>query len=137
MALEDNERTTLTSDDVYRGIKRAVDLSAYTYLDLYRKAVTGTKKGTLWKSVVLACARARIDDLGLFSSGGVLDELKAIVGPQVIQQTITYHLGKLIESDRGPLLERIGQEKRYRYRFSNPMMRPFIIMVGLSEAAEP
>jgi hypothetical protein len=39
----------------------------------------------------------------------------------------------LCETDRGKILEQIGSERKYRYRFVEPMMQPFILMHGLRE----
>jgi len=82
---------------------------------------------------VLACAKAHHDEFGYFSSASLVEALSLVLGKKVIQQAVTYHLGKLISAARGPLLERSGEERRYRYRFVNPMMRPFIIMKSMSE----
>jgi len=82
---------------------------------------------------VAACALARSDERGYFSSGAVQDALSVILDREVQQQLFAFHLGKLIEVDRGPLLYRHGQERRYRYQFTNPLMRPFILMKSISE----
>lgn len=129
----DAGRLSLTESDVFSGMSRAVEFSDQTHRDLYHKAVTGTKKKHLWKEVVLACALAESDERGYFSSRAVQESLSTILGRPVIQQTVAFHLGRLIESSRGPLLQRIGPERRYRYGFINPLMRPFLIMKGFSE----
>ena len=54
-------------------------------------------------------------------------------GRRWLQQAVAFHLGKLTEESRGPLLHRIGPERRYRYRFINPLMRPFIFMKALED----
>ena len=41
------------------------------------------------------------------------------------------HLKTLCEKDRGKILEQTGSERKYRYRFVEPMMQPFILMQGL------
>lgn len=124
----DEERAEITTNDVIVGMYRAAEAVEQTYRDLYFKAVTGTKKENLWTEVVAACALARSDERGYFPGRNVQEKLGEILGRPIIQQTVAFHLGKLIEEGRGPLLERIGPERRYRYRFSNPLMRPFIIM---------
>lgn len=42
------------------------------------------------------------------------------------------HLADFCEDDRGPALERTGVPRRYRFRFRNPLLQPFVIMQGLS-----
>ena len=127
-----------TSDDVkdqhvIEGMKEAVQHADQTHRESYYKAVTGTKKANLWKEVVAACALADSDERGFFSSRAVLERLSDILGRPVIQQTVAFHLGRLTEASRGPLLERIGPERRYRYRFIDPLMRPFVLMKNTAE----
>ena len=33
---------------------------------------------------------------------------------------------------RGPILSKKGQPRRYRYRFANPLMQPYVTMRGLA-----
>jgi hypothetical protein len=44
-------------------------------------------------------------------------------------------------SGRGPILEKLGSPKRYRYRFTNPLMKPFVLLnayaAGLALPAQP
>lgn len=96
------------------------------------KAVTATRT-SLWPQVVAACALAQTDERGLFSSRALQDALSGILQREVRQQTIAFHLGKLIEEDPGPLLLRTGRERRYRYQFTNPLMRPFILMKSVAD----
>lgn len=129
----DNERTVITSKDVTVGMFIAVDRALQSHRDLYFKATTGTKKKNLWKEVVAACALAESDERGYFSSRAVQDKLSQILDRPIIQQTVAFHLGKLTEEGRGPLLQRMGPERRYRYRFINPLMRPFIFMKAVQD----
>lgn len=118
---------------VIAGMNVAVRYADQSHRDAYFKAVTGTKKQNLWSEVVAACALAESDERGYFSSRAVQDQLSEILGRPVIQQTVAFHLGKLTEVSRGPLLERIGPERRYRYRFISPLMRPFILMKATAD----
>ena len=43
------------------------------------------------------------------------------------------HLADFCSDDRGPVLERTGVPRRYRFRFRNPLLQPFVIMKGLAE----
>ena len=43
------------------------------------------------------------------------------------------HLFEFTEAARGPILNRIGGPRRYRYRFVNPLMKPYVVMRGLAE----
>ncbi|MGD9701589.1 MAG: AAA family ATPase [Acidimicrobiia bacterium] len=124
----DDERSEITTADFQVGLKNAVAHADQGLRDEYYQAVAGTKKTNMWREVVLACAVAEADDRGYFSSRSVQDSLSQILNREVIQQTVAFHLGKLTENSRGPLLHRIGPERRYRYNFANPLIRPFIKM---------
>ena len=43
------------------------------------------------------------------------------------------HLKAFTEVERGPALRREGPERRYRYRFVDPLLQPFIVLTALSE----
>jgi hypothetical protein len=43
------------------------------------------------------------------------------------------HLSKLCETGRAGVLEKTGERRRYRYRFTDPLLEPFIVMNGLAE----
>jgi len=129
----DSGRSIITDSDVVAGMRRAVERGDQSNRELYYKATTGTRKANLWKEVVSACATAKTDDRGYFSIRDIGDRMSEIRGTVVSQQAMSYHLGKLTEQDRGPLLERIGPERRYRYRFVNALMRPFIIMQAMND----
>ncbi len=132
-AAADDGRLKLDDGDVLRGMEASIQETNQTHRDLYFKAVTGTKKQNLWREVVVACALARNDERGYFATRDVQESLSGILGRPVQQQTIAFHLGKLIEDSRGPLLARIGPERRYRYRFVNPLMRPFVLMKAMAD----
>lgn len=129
----DAARLEVKEEDVVAGMDVAVGHADQSHRELYFKAITGTKKQNLWTEVVAACALAQSDERGFFPSRAVQESLSAILGRDVIQQTVAFHLGKLIEPSRGPLLERKGPERRYRYRFINPLMRPFVLMKATAD----
>ena len=41
------------------------------------------------------------------------------------------YLKSLCEEDRGEILQQIGTDRKFRYRFVEPMMQPFILIQGL------
>jgi hypothetical protein len=127
----------ISSNNVVRAMEQLVEFGDQSHRELYHRAVTGTKKQNLWREVVAACATAETDERGFFSSRAVQDALAKILGRPVIQQTVAFHLGKLTEPSRGPLLQRTGPERRYRYRFINPLMRPFTLIKATADGMIP
>ncbi len=37
------------------------------------------------------------------------------------------------DSDRGPVLEKSGTARRFRFRFVNPLLQPYVIMKGIAK----
>lgn len=133
----DKNRRVIDEMDVVTGMVRAVDRADQSTRDLYHRAVTGSRKDHLWREVVTACALATSDERGYFSSRDIQDALAELLNRPANQQAFTYHLAKLISPDHGPLLERIGAARRFRYRFVNPLMRPFILMKAINDGLLP
>jgi Cdc6-like AAA superfamily ATPase len=118
-------------------IKKAIQ-SALTQVqesirDNYDKSTYSSRKGTLYSQVLLACALAEADDFGHFQPIDVCDPLNGIIPEKSPFTTDRFasHLKAFCEPDRGAVLTRIGVEYRWRYRFSNPLMQPYVIMRGI------
>ena len=62
----------------------------------------------------------------------MVEPLRQITGKPYSVENFVYNLGKLSSSERGDVLEKVG-EKRPRYRFRNPLMKPFILMKGFND----
>ncbi len=43
------------------------------------------------------------------------------------------HINSFTEDGRGAVLQRIGEPRRFRYRFRNPLIQPFAVMQGLNK----
>jgi len=43
------------------------------------------------------------------------------------------HLSAFTGSERGSVLQRAGAERKYVYRFRNPLLQPFALLTALSE----
>ena len=122
-------RDVVEVGDVATAIKGAVAGVEESILASYHSA-TLTAKRTLYPQVLLACALAKTDELGYFAAGDVRTPMYGIMGKPYEIPTFSRHLHDLSQT-RGPILQRIGVPKRYRFRFVNPLMQPFIIMHGL------
>lgn len=127
-------RLDITENDVIAAIKEAIDKTDQTVRSDYHKACQTQRKGTLFPQVLLACALAEVDDLGYFKSADVRDPLCDITNQKYDIPNYAQHLDKFAsEESRGPVLEKWGTNRRFRFRFRNSMLRPFIIMQGLAD----
>src|SRR5690606_15956559 len=114
-------------------VQKAVDGAPKSIQSAYNSAVTSPRPDNLYRQVLLACALPPTDEFGYFQPQGVREPMSAIMGKQYDIPSFARHLSDFIEEERGPVLDRIGTTRRFRYRFSNPLMQPYIIMRGLSE----
>lgn len=100
--------------------------------DAYHKA-TNSPRGNLFQQVLLACAMANTDTMGYFAAGDVRIPLKKILKRDVSISAFAKHQKGFCDPGRGPVLTQTGFPRRYRYRFVDPMMAPFVIMDGLAK----
>ena len=129
-------RWNVTLADVNEGIKEALENTQQTVRNDYHKASQGQRKGTLFPQVLLACALAEVDELGYFSSADVRGPLCQITKEDYDIPNFSQHLDKFSgDESRGPVLVRWGSSRRFRFRFRNPLLRPFIIMKGLKDGS--
>jgi Cdc6-like AAA superfamily ATPase len=118
--------------DVDTAIRRALKTAQHSVVSGYHKAVTSPRRDNLYAQVLLACAMAETDSLGFFYAGSVRDPMSKIMGRPYEIPTFSQHMKAFCTLDRGPILSRTGLKRRYRFRFVNPLMQPYVIMNGLT-----
>jgi hypothetical protein len=124
----------VTERHVTEAIAIALKLTRETVADEYYTAAEGQRTNTLYPHVLLACALANVDEMGFFRPPDVRDPLERVVGKRIELSNYSGHLKALAtDRSRGCVLEQRGSERKYKFRFRNPLLRPFIIMKGLNE----
>jgi hypothetical protein len=85
--------------------------------------------------VLLACALAHGDDLGYFASGDVRAPLSEIIGRPYEIPAFSQHLNELSdpEGTRGLILQKAGTSRKFRFRFINPLLQPYVVLRGLAD----
>jgi hypothetical protein len=74
----------------------------------------------------------QVDELGYFAPADLQKPLAAMLQREETKVSLFgQHLKSLCEPDRGAILEQIGTDRKFRYRFVEPMMQPFILVQGL------
>ena len=126
-------RTHVTEDDVDISIDEVLTGSLWSLRDNYEKATASNQPGNLFKEVLLACALARADDAGYFAPAAVRDPLEKVVGRQMTIAQYQNHLNDWHTERRGAILQRIGEKRAYRFRFSEPAMQPYVLMKGIAD----
>jgi hypothetical protein len=122
--------------DVRTSFAKAVQQAIQSTRDKYLQSVHSAHKDALYEQVLLACASAAStakDVLGYFHPSDVVRPIRIVLKrPNVEIATFQKHINEFCEDDRGPVLERAGSPRAYRYRFRDPLLPPFIFMNALS-----
>ena len=124
------ESREIAEDDVYTAIRNAVSDAQQSIINAYHKAISSPREN-LYKQVLLACAMTEGDFLGYFSASDVKEPMSRIMGKPYDVPHFSRHLNSFCEDERGPILQRIGVARQFRFRFINPLLQPFILMKGV------
>ncbi len=116
---------------VREAIDTSIKNSSMSIRTAYETAIRSARKENLFSDVLLACALAPTSDLGVFAAQDLRDPLKTITKKRYEIPTYAQHLNEFCMPKRGPILQKTGTSRLYRYRFVNPLMQPFVIMKGL------
>ena len=126
--LEGKEK--VTRQDVSASLRDAVDQVGESISNSYHVATLSSKQ-TIYPQVLLACALALLDERATFAPRDVVEPMSRIMRKPYNTTGFAKNLHDLCGESRGSILERVGVPNRYRYRFVNPLMQPFIIMRGV------
>lgn len=133
----DDKRTDVWFGDLDAAINRSIDSVQQSVLDTYHRA-TSSNRETLYKEVLLACALAKRDEKGTFGAADVRDELHRITGTFRDLPAFAQHLNDFSGTGRrGGVLDKIGANYRYRYRFRDPLLQPYVLMRGQIDGLMP
>jgi len=121
--------------DVDAAISRVLERSQETIRERYASAIHSNRGDSLYREVLLACALAETNERGMFTPQSVCDPLSAILerGKPVEIAAFQQHLKKFISDERHHILVRRGRDRAFQYRFSDPIMQPFVIMKGIEQ----
>jgi len=127
------KRLAIREEDVDVAINEVLQSSQQTFKDAYEQATRSNQPGSLFRHVLTACSLARVDDSGFFTPTAVKEPLAAILRRQIDIANYQNHLKDFADQRRGNILQRIGEERNYRFRFANPAMQPYVIMRGVRD----
>lgn len=116
-------------EDVDRAIERVIGRVHETIRGLYNQATHGPNEED-FQRVLRASAMARWDDRGYFAGPDVAATWKTMMGQAAARGKITNLLDQLCKTERGGAIEK-KKTRGVRYRFSAPMLQPYILMEGL------
>ena len=128
----DKGQMTITMADVDTAIRRALDEAQQSTKSAYHKAVSSQRKDNLYAHVLLACALAETDQMGYFAPADLRAPMSSIMGRPYEIANFIQHLNAFCKEERGSILQAVGVPRRFRYRFRNPLMQPFVTMQGFA-----
>jgi hypothetical protein len=121
-------------EHIEHALTACINETAQTIREQYHSATISPRKGNIYKEVLLAAALTQVDDLGYFAPADLQRPLRELLDRNEAPVSLFgQHLKNLCEHDRGSILEQTGSQRKYRYRFVEPMMQPFILMQGLRD----
>ncbi|MDE2227621.1 MAG: orc1/cdc6 family replication initiation protein [Alphaproteobacteria bacterium] len=129
-ALEDRQ-LVVDVKHVEAAMPECINQTAQTVREQYHRATISQRQGNIYREVLLSAALAQVDDLGYFQPVALSKPLTALLKREAPVSLYAQHLKNLSEDDRGKILEQIGTDRRFRYRFAEPLMQPYILMHGL------
>lgn len=127
-----DDRGVVSNGDVDEAVALAVSKAQQSIQSDYQKATRSPRSDSLFGQVLLACALSPKDDLGYFTAGGVREPMSQIMGRRYDIPAFARHLNEFTLERRGSVLEKRGEARRFFYRFSNPLLQPFVVLSGLS-----
>jgi Cdc6-like AAA superfamily ATPase len=130
------DREDVVERDLKHAVQVALDLSDQSLTQAYMAAIASAHKDNKYATVLCAAALAEVDATGYFLQGALREPLGVLTQEKWDIPRYSRHVYHLCD-DRGPVLERIGRERHWRYRFVDPMMRAYIIMKAFDDGADP
>lgn len=122
-------RETIATEDVIRALVLAADEADPSIREAYKAATDAARSHATYEETLMACAMTEGDNTGFFAAADIAPHLSVIHGAPKKQPQYNAHLSKF--SQEPPrILERRHVAGRYRYRFTNPLMKPFVLMNG-------
>jgi hypothetical protein len=126
----------VTQSTVFRAMVLAVEDTSHAIRSSYTEAVTARADAQLVPTL-LACALATSDDLGFFSSTDVANALSSIVEAPRRPGHVNSHIKRFASDPIWLLEEKRRGERSVRYRFRDPLMKPFVIIRGIESGMLP
>jgi hypothetical protein len=114
-------------------INKSIEAAQQSIRSAWHQAITSARKDNLFADVLLSCALAETDDMGRFAAQDVRGPMQVVTGQNYDIPAFAQHLNDFSDAKRGNILKKMGVSHRFRYRFTNPLMPPFVIMRGFAD----
>lgn len=129
----DNRSLTVESGDVDAALRVAIGESQHSIVSDYTSAVRSPRPEALYRQTLLACALAEADELGYFAPADLREPISTILRKERDIASYMGQLNALSSRDRGPALSVTGDPRNRRFRFKNPLLKPYVILRGVTD----
>jgi len=122
----------VTTQIVVEAMIAAVDGTSHAIKTSYLDAVEARADAQL-ENTLLACALAEIDYMGYFTSSSLNAPISHMSGEQKGPGHFARHLKRfaLVNGANSILEEKRTGERKVKYRFRDPLMKPFVLIKGV------
>ena len=127
----DDQNTSIDTNHVDHAVASLIRNTQQSILRTFDLATASPRGENLYFQVLLACALAPTDHLGYFRAADVREPYSKIMNRRYDIPAFSRHLHDFRTDGRGSVLQRFGELHRFRFRFADPMMQPYVLMQGL------
>ena len=126
----DNRQLIVMNEDVDGSMGEFIQNSETAFRDAYRDATRSNQENYFCQSL-LACALAKTDEDGFFLANDLVEPYSAILKERKRIAHFEKHLRRFSSEEGGNILTKRGGDRQQRFRFTDPMMQPFVIIRGI------
>jgi len=127
----------VSSTHLKKSIDKCISKAQQSIKDAYYQATLNQRPDNLFREVLLACSLAEPDELGFFAASDVVRPMSEIMGSPYAIPSFARHLKEFCTPERGPILDRRGETRKFRYRFRDALMRPYVTLQSASSGLLP
>lgn len=125
-----DRRISVTNEDVEAAMTKFIEDTEVSFREAYRDATRSNQENYFQQSL-LACALARTDDQGFFTAADVVEPYSAIMRDKKRIAHFEKHLRRFSSDEGGNILIKRGGDRQQTFRFTDPMMQPYVIIRGI------
>ncbi len=125
-----NRSLIVTNKHVESALDEFIQDSGQSFNDGFTLA-TRSNQSNFFKQSLLSCALADADDYGFFTANDVVKPYSGIMKEPKKIAHFEKHLRRFSSSDGGNILTSRGGDRQKIYRFTDPMMQPYVIIRGI------
>ena len=126
----ENRRLVVNNNDVEASMDRFIKDTESSFRDAYR-AATRSNQANFFQQSLLACALAKTDDEGFFTQNDVVIPYSAILKEKKRIAHFEKHLRRFSSEEGGDILIKRGGDRQLIFRFTDPMMQPYVLIRGI------